>query len=324
MRAIAAALAAVCLLVTWAGTASAQRGAADASPAGAASVWDDPERFRALAERTEPWPLRNYPPPWGQSVLPGRCRPDERTEIRLGPQRTRLWVQPFPTQITSPWSEYKAYQRWESDELVKERACPGDRSFRADSLNIYLAESISGQLDPRCFRGGLPPDPRPECDRPAGSGWYRTFVLGLPHLIEIRAPDPRYGTGDIISGLHDHALRQPDLERLPTRRGNELLTSRGGQLVHGTVLARIGDPTDTSEPLFVSCSFEWGRPERASRVPFASGRWMECGVRYRFRGALDLSYRFYREIFDEPDIPALDLRVRDYVRAMLTPPSADR
>jgi hypothetical protein len=40
-------------------------------------------------------------------------------------------------------------------------------------------------------------------------------------------------------------------------------------------------------------------------------------VRYRHRRVLDVAYRFYREVFDEPDIPALDVRVRRLVQQML-------
>jgi hypothetical protein len=36
-------------------------------------------------------------------------------------------------------------------------------------------------------------------------------------------------------------------------------------------------------------------------------------VRYRHRGVLDVAYR---EVFDEPDIPALDVRVRRLVQQM--------
>lgn len=35
------------------------------------------------------------------------------------------------------------------------------------------------------------------------------------------------------------------------------------------------------------------------------------------RGVVDVAYRFYREVFDEPDIPALDLRVRGFVQQMI-------
>lgn len=276
------------------------------------SVWDDPERFRALAERAEPWPLRDYPPPASKSVLPDRCRPGERTEFRLAWGGARLWINPFSVRRSE---SYGTYQRWLFERLNKGLACPSDRAFAADRLSIHLAESLNTQLDPRCFRGGLPPDPRPECDRPDGRGWHRTFVLGLPHLIEVLAPDPRHGPGDIRDGLHESALRRPDLERRPTRRGSTLLVSRGGLVEHGTLLPRLGDPSDTAEPLFVDCSFVWERPEPVP--PPGAGGWTECRVLYRFRGALDLSYRFYREVFDEPDVPALDLRVRDYVRAML-------
>lgn len=276
------------------------------------SVWDDPERFRALATRAEPWPLRDYPSPPRQSALPERCRPDERTEFRLAWGGARLWINPFSVRRSE---SYGTYQRWLFERLNKGLACPGDRTFAADRLSIHLAGSLNTQLDPRCHRGGLPPDPRPECDRPAGGGWHRTFVLGLPHLIEVLAPDPRFGPGDIRNGRLRRLLDQPDLERRPTRRGNTLLVGRGGLVMHGTLLPRLGDPSDTAEPLFVDCSFDWERPEPVP--PPRSGGWTECAVLYRFRGALDLSYRFYREVFDEPDVPALALRVRDYVRAML-------
>jgi hypothetical protein len=104
----------------------------------------------------------------------------------------------------------------------------------------------------------------------------------------------------------------PGLERRPTRRGNVLLASRGGHEVHGTPLPRLGDPPDAAEPLFVGRSFGWERPEPVP-APRAGG-WKECFVRYRFRGVLDL---FYREVFDEPDVPARDLRVRGFVQRML-------
>jgi hypothetical protein len=32
---------------------------------------------------------------------------------------------------------------------------------------------------------------------------------------------------------------------------------------------------------------------------------------------LDVRYQFYREVFDEPDIPGLDLRVRRLVQQMM-------
>lgn len=94
--------------------------------------------------------------------------------------------------------------------------------------------------------------------------------------------------------------------------------SRGGLVAHGTLLPRLGGPSDTAEPLFVDCSFEWERPEPVP--PPGAGGWTECRVLHSFRGALDLPYRFYREIFDEPDVPALDPRVRDHVRTMLDGP----
>jgi len=37
-------------------------------------------------------------------------------------------------------------------------------------------------------------------------------------------------------------------------------------------------------------------------------------VGFRFRGVIDVRYRFFREAFDEPDIPAPDARVRRLVQ----------
>lgn len=280
------------------------------------TVWDDPESFRRLAERSEPWPLRTYPPSPLPSVLPERCKPSERTEIRFRGTKLSVWVDPWPATISGFGNVYRDLQLWKSNELRKGLACPADRMFSAQKVTFYLAESISLQLDGRCHEAGLPPDPRPECDRPEGTGWYRTFVLGLPHLLQVEAADPRT-LGSMRSGLHAMALREPDLERRTTKRGNTLLLSRGGTVVHGTILPRIGPPTDTSEPLFVSCSFEWQPPMRPHRP--GERAWEECFVRYDFEGTFTLSYRFLREVFDEPDVAALDLRVRNYVRTLREP-----
>jgi hypothetical protein len=45
--------------------------------------------------------------------------------------------------------------------------------------------------------------------------------------------------------------------------------------------------------------------------------WTRCQVFYRHRGSLLVQYRFLREVHDEPDIPALDQRVRRLVQSML-------
>ena len=283
-------------------------------------VWDDPEIFRFLAQRREPWPLRQYPPPTGGSDRYSRCAKPLRTQILFGPRQIPLWVSPFPTRITS--GDVRAFQDWRYNQLRRGLACPEDRVFRAHYISIYAAENMPTGLDPRCFSAGLPPNPQPECDRPGISGFYATFVLGLPNLIQIAPPDRRRADSDIISGGFHVAQLQPDLEERRTRRGNTLLVSRGGEKVWGTLMPRIGDPSDTAAPLYTNCSFEWTPPE--PNEPRSARQWTECIARFRFRGVLDVTYRFYREIFDEPDVPGLDLRVRDYVRALLVPPNATR
>jgi len=45
--------------------------------------------------------------------------------------------------------------------------------------------------------------------------------------------------------------------------------------------------------------------------------WTLCEVDYRHRRLLNVSYRFQREVHDEPDLPGLDQRVRQLVQRML-------
>jgi hypothetical protein len=78
-----------------------------------------------------------------------------------------------------------------------------------------------------------------------------------------------------------------------------------------------GASADTEDPLLVGCllnGYGWQPPEVHAAFPRA---WSRCDVAYRHRGMVDVRYSFYREVFDEPDIPALDARVRRLVQRML-------
>ena len=96
------------------------------------------------------------------------------------------------------------------------------------------------------------------------------------------------------------------------------MLAAGGTHRAGVVLEREGGASAaTQDPLFVGCllnGYGWQPPEVHAGFPRG---WSRCHVGFRFRGAVDVRYRFYREVFDEPDIPALDKRVRDLVRRML-------
>jgi hypothetical protein len=120
--------------------------------------------------------------------------------------------------------------------------------------------------------------------------------------------------GEPIDGLLSRILRDHGHRVEPRHRGGQAIRDSSGRF-GGIILPRLGDATDTREPLFVSCLLglrEWRPP-----TPSAPRGWTRCEVRYRHRGMVDVAYRFYREVIDEPDIPALDLRVRGFVQQML-------
>jgi hypothetical protein len=290
------------------------------------SVWNDPERFRALAERAEPWPLRDQlPPPWTSPPPKFLCGPGEGLPVLIGEARIRLPFFNFVIPLDPNERVWDPRQRtndrlqrgWLWAQLPREAKCraPADWAAAPRLGKAYLEflGLATGALDPRCHRPGLPGDPRPECDRPRDSAWWFAFARGLPLDITLEAPD--------LSRPAGTAAKRVDLERAfpghrlePRPRGGWTVLAAGGARRIGVVLERADDVSaDTEESLRVGCllnGYAWQPPEVHAAFPRA---WSRCEVSFRFRGVIDVAYRFYREVFDEPDIPALDKRVRDLV-----------
>ena len=314
------------LFLLWTSAAAAQpnQRAGQESPGSAAALpWDDPDRFRALAERTEPWPLRDYPPPPYWPPPKFACELGEGLPIVLGQTQLRL---PFFNYLEPLIQTDRAAIRqlelaWRRLPAATRCALPAGSLAAPPLSSAYLefASLATGQLDGRCYQPGLPGDPRPECDRPRNGAWWLTFVRGVPLDITLDATNRHSAfqsipDGEPIDGLLSRILRDPGHRVEPGPRGGQVIRDSTGRF-GGVILPRLGDAADTREPLFVSCLLsvrEWRPP-----TPSALRAWTRCEVRYRHRGLVDVAYRFYREVFDEPDIPALDLRVRGFVQQML-------
>jgi hypothetical protein len=308
---------------------SGQRGEQEPPASVAASVWDDAARLRALAERTEPWPLRDYPAPPGVLPAPAQgCRPGEGLPVVIGEARLRLpgftFVVPAFGAPPDERNRLNAHLRAMPQAEFCRGPAPADWSA-ATRLRVAFLEFTflaTDALDRRCYRPGLPGDPRPECDRPHDSRWWKAFVAGLPLDLTLEEPGTRTPEGAPI-GLGRSIWSLPGRTLEPRPAGGWTVRDAAG-LARGVVLPRLGGEEDTREPLIPACILPgaaigggWrppGPPEEEARLPRA---WTRCQVSYRHRGVLAVTYRFYREVFDEPDIPALDLRVRRLVQKML-------
>ena len=282
--------------------------------------WNDPDRFRALAERSEAWPLRSAPPPRG---WPDRCEFGTGLPIRLGAASLRVPLFAYLNALHD-WRDRRAVEQARSSWL---RLPLGERcAIAADRISLpplreaylHMVTLATGQLDASCYQPGLPGDPNPSCDRPDSIAWWLTFVRGWPLDITLRVPDQGIPDGEPIDGLLRLILSDPGHRRDAFPGGGEAVRSADGRF-GGVILPRPAEQADIREPLFVSCLLSM----RAWRPPAPGGLrgWTRCEVRYRHGGVLDVAYRFYREVFEAPDIPALDLRVRRLVQAML---DADR
>jgi hypothetical protein len=193
-------------------------------------IWDDPARFRALAERTEPWPLRDYPAPpdWPP---PRWCEPGRGLPVWIGEARLRVpwftFVEPRPAheRLTRAW-------RW-NDALTREQRCRSAPDWSAapqlDQAYIEIMDLYGDRLDARCYKPGLPGDPRPECDRPDSVSWWLAFVRGLPLDVTIKAPDRRISDGEPIDGLLRLILRDPGHRIEPRPRGGQTVRDGTGR-----------------------------------------------------------------------------------------------
>lgn len=292
-------------------SAQSQPASARAEP----GVWDDTARFEALASRREPWPLRDYPPPrgWPSEFV---CEVGTGLPVRIG--EARLSLPFFHYVVPSPANERLRAEWLSNRQLTRAERCdkPADWATAPVITEAYweVASLAAGQLDRRCYRPGLPGDPRPECDRPNNTNWWLTFVRGLPVDITLFRQSAHVAPSEPLSGIYRWVTADPAHRRVDRPDGGYALLDGRGRLA-GVVLARTDAAEETTDPLFVSCPLgygSWQPPERGSHRA-----WTRCEVRYRHRGVLDVAYRFLREVFDEPDIPALDRRVRQVVQAML-------
>lgn len=148
----------------------------------------------------------------------------------------------------------------------------------------------------------------PMCDRPDHPFWRAAFVHGWPWVVQLHRAHGPLAEHRQISGFFTNAIHRGPIRLEPRASGGQTVFDHDDRPV-GVLLPRSGDIAQIGAPIFVMCGwgFQWG----------GAGGWTECRVRYRHAGVLDVSYRFQREIFDEPDIPALDLRVQRLVQAML-------
>jgi len=155
------------------------------------SVWDDPERFRALASRTQPWPLRDrLPKPAADMFIMPRpgCEPGEGLPVVVhqpvlehgrppAVHETRLRLPGFtyvnPPFPYGPGDGNRLHQRLRAmpEAAFCRGPAPADwtKATRIQSAFLEFNLLVGRALDPRCHRPGLPGDPRPECDRPHDS-----------------------------------------------------------------------------------------------------------------------------------------------------------
>ncbi|WP_343896012.1 hypothetical protein [Craurococcus roseus] len=187
-------------------------------------------------------------------------------------------------------------------------------------LYLYI-QSISG-LPTGCLRAGEPPGAGgPACaDTPeglrAGRGF---FVLGLPYDVSIWERP----AAAAVNGGEDDRLRRLTIRR-QTPLGNEELRAPvpsrpdldGGYPTYR--LPRIGEGAGALGPLLVECDTgRWPDPPQPGRGPASHF----CRVTFDApRVGVRVRYRFPREIYDEPDWQALDLRVREWIAARAASP----
>lgn len=292
------------LLALWSVHATGQQ------PAPEPSVWEDPERFRALAERAEPWPLRPDPTP---GLGATGCPADAHYLLRVGSLILRLGSNTL-------WSASPAERRppsWLSD-LPR---CGDGRSIAVTRLYFYI-QPVSG-LPPGCLVAGAPPGRGgPACaDTPEGLRYGRGFfALGLPYDVSIR--ERSASTAATTSDENDRLGHLTIRRRTPL--GNEELRAPvpsrpdldGGPPTYR--LPRIGGAAEALGPLLVECNdARWSdpiAPGRPRSLHFCTATLNAP------RAGVHVIYSFPREVYDEADWQALDLRVREWITARAASP----
>jgi hypothetical protein len=259
-------------------------------------------------ERREPWLLRPAPPPMLEQA---GCPPDAHYLFRIGGLALRL-------EPGVGWAADPVERRpptWRSD-LPR---CGDGRAIGVTRLCLYI-QSVSG-LPPGCLPAGEPPGSGgPACaDTPeglrAGRGF---FALGLPYDVSIRErPAPVAATDG-----EDARLRGLTIRRW-TPLGNEDLRAPvpsrpdldGGPPTYR--LPRTGEGAGALGPLLVECdTARWPDPVSPGRPRSLHF----CAVLFDApRAGVRVIYSFPREVNDEPDWQALDLRVRGWIAARTVP-----
>jgi len=300
-RAVAVSVTAAWLLVTSAPAVSGQRSEPESRASAGLPIENAAERDRTTTVRTEPWPLRPDPRPEAGGA---GCPADAHymlliggLALRLGPGRGFSSADPVE----------RRWPTWMSD-LPR---CGDGRSIEVRTL--YFNFGAFTALPRDCWAAGVPPGSvGPDCAAtPEGlqAGW-GYFVRGLPTDITLIAQ-----TASAATSSEEILLRGLTIERR-TPLGHEALISQlQDGLPFGRVtyrLPRLGEGAEALGPLLVDCdSARWPNPTPPERIQSPH----TCRVRFHLtHEGVRVIYRFPREIFDEPDWQALDLRVRRWIR----------
>lgn len=197
--------------------------------------------------------------------------------------------------------------------------CGDGRAIQASRLTFEFASVTALPRD--CWAAGVPPGPDgPACAAtPEGLRAGRAFfALGLPYDIIIHERPARAAAGGEDDALHRLTIRRK------TPLGNEELRAPvpgrpdldGGYPTYR--LPRVGEGAEALGPLLVECwGARWPDPVPPGRIQSpqicrAAFDTPRAGVRVR--------YRFPREVYDEADWQALDLRVREWIAARAASP----
>ncbi len=266
------------------------------------------ERPPPGAVRREPWTLRPDPAPELDS---SGCPAGAHHLVRVGGLALRL-------EPRGRWTAHPVARR----EPVRASDLPRCGDGRAtEAKMLYFEIASTTRLPPDCWAAGVPPGPEgPACaSTPGGLRAGRDFfALGLPGDLAVFDPPARAAAGGGDDGLRRLTVRR----RTPL--GNDELRAPvpgrpdldGGFPTYR--LPRTGEGAEALGPLLVECRGErWPDPIPPARIAYAQ----QCQVTFDApRAGVRVSYRFPREVYDEPDWQALDRRVREWIAARTASP----
>ncbi|BDG71909.1 hypothetical protein [Roseomonas fluvialis] len=300
-RAVAASFTAAWLLVTSAPAVSGQRSEPESRASAGLPIENAAERDRTTTVRTEPWPLRPDPRPEAGGA---GCPADAHYMLLIGGLALRLGP---GRGFSSAAPVERRWPTWISD-LPR---CGDGRSIEVRWLYFNLASFTSLPRD--CWAAGVPPGPDgPACAAtPEGlRAGLQYFVRGLPTDITLTAQ-----TASAASSSEEILSRGLTIARR-TPLGHEALISPFpsgepfGRVIYR--LPRLGEGAEALGPLLVEChTARSPNPTPPERIQSPH----TCEVNFHLSHAgVAVNYRFPREIFDEPDWQALDLRVRHWIQ----------